>query len=272
MAERLGAIDGVVGIALGGSLARGTADARSDVDIGIFYRPERPPSLTALDALAKEIDDRHRPGLVTDYGEWGPWINGGAWLQIDGRHVDWLYRDLDRVGRTVEDCRAGRITCDYQPGHPHGFHNHIYMAEVHFARPLYDPHGVLTELRARTDPYPPALRAAIVDRYLWEAGFALDVAESPAERGDTFHVTGCLFRSVACLIQVLFALNERYFVNEKGSLVAVKSFAVQPPRFYEVASEVLAQPGGEAGALRAGLTRLRELVAEVRELERRGLS
>jgi hypothetical protein len=81
-----------------------------------------------------------------------------------------------------------------------------------------DPDGVLAERKARTSPYPQAHGRAIVRRYLWEAGFALQTATGAARRGDLAYVSGCLFRAVACLVQVLFAVNGRWFVNEKGSV------------------------------------------------------
>jgi hypothetical protein len=37
-------------------------------------------------------------------------------------------------------------------------------------------------------------------------------------------------------VQALFALNERYFVNEKGSVGAADSFAIRPEGFGEVAA------------------------------------
>ncbi len=264
IAGRLGGIDGVVGVALGGSLARGSADAHSDADIGIYYRAERPPSVRALDSLAEELDDRHRPGLVTEYGEWGPWVNGGAWLEIGGRRVDWLYRDLGKVRAAIDDCRAGRVTCDYQAGHPHGFHNHIYMAEAHLNVPLHDPESVLGEIRALTAPYPEPMRSALVDRYLWEASFALDVATKPAERGDEFHLLGSLFRSVACLVQVLFAVNREYFVNEKGAVAAIERFGQRPERFASSVHRIL-EPSADA-APRQRLAVARALIEEVRPL------
>ena len=266
VAVRLSRIEGIVAVALGGSWARGEAHPDSDVDLGLYYEPERPPSVGALQKLARELDDRHLPDLATDFGEWGPWINGGAWLQIDGRRVDWLYRDLGRVRQVLEDCRAGRITCDYQPGHPHGFHNYIYMGEVFYAEPLYDPKGVLTKLKALTVPYPPKLKQAIIEKYLWEAGFALGTARKSAKRSDVFYVVGCLFRCVACLVQVLFALNERYFLNEKGSAQAVDAFAYRPEGFGEAVTAVLAQPGDTAAKLRASLQRMENLRKEVQNL------
>lgn len=266
IADHLGGIEGVTAVTLGGSWARQEADSGSDIDLGIYYYPAHPPSIDALRWLAAELDDRHSPAAVTGLGEWGPWINGGAWLVIEGRRLDWLYRDLERVEWTIVECRAGRPSCDYQPGHPHGFHNHMYLGEIHYGRPLFDPDGILAGLTRSVAAYPPALKRALIDRYLWEAGFALDTSRKSAARGETFHVAGSLFRSAACLVQTLFALNARYFVNEKGSIRAIDSFARRPSAFGETVSAVLARPGGSAEQLRVSIGRLEELVEAVREL------
>jgi hypothetical protein len=113
---------------------------------------------------------------LAGFGGWGPWINGGAWTRIQGTKLDLLYRDLRLVDRVLDDCAAGRTTCDYQPGHPHGFHSHMYAGEVHHGLALHDPEGALEERQARTSPYPAALAATIVRRYRWEAGFAVTTA------------------------------------------------------------------------------------------------
>jgi len=266
VALRVGQIEGVVAVALGGSLARHEAHPDSDVDLGIYYRPEDPPSVEELRRLAEELDDRHPQDAATNLGEWGPWINGGAWLWIGGQRGDWLYRDLDRVEEVFSESRAGRSTCHYQPGHPHGFHNHIYMGEVHFCRPLFDPENELVALKGQTTEYPPRLRAAIVEKYLWEAQFALESGGKSAGRGDVFYVSGCAFRCVACLVQVLFALNESYFVNEKGSVETVGTFSLKPPGFGEVVETVMGGTGRSSADLEESIERLGELVAEVRAL------
>ena len=147
VALRLGKIERVVAVALGGSCARGTAGKGSDVDLGIYYWPSKPPSVELFRRLACDLHDDSSPPEVTDFGEWGPWVNGGAWLRIHGLKVDWLYRDLERVSKVVADCYRGVATCDYYLGHPHGFHNHIYLAETHYCRPLHDPSAVLRELK-----------------------------------------------------------------------------------------------------------------------------
>src|SRR5262249_49218380 len=173
IAARLAEVEGVVAVALGGSCARPGADEHADVDLGIYYHPERPLAVEALRVLAAELDERGTPDAVTDVGAWGPWINGGAWLRVGARRVHSLYRDLARVATTIEDCRAGRTTCDHQLGHPDGFHNHIYAAEVHHAVPLFDPLTALATLQQRVATYPRALKRALVAKHVFEAEFWL---------------------------------------------------------------------------------------------------
>ncbi|WP_437286090.1 nucleotidyltransferase domain-containing protein [Sorangium sp. So ce406] len=286
VAGRLGAVPGVAAVVLGGSLSRGEGHPDSDIDLGIYYEPERPPDLEVLRALARELcaggaGDAVAPlakelhgnvpeDVVTPIGAWGPWINGGAWLDIEGRRVDWLYRDLARVRRVIAECRAGQVMCDYQPGHPHGFFNAIYMAEVHDCRPLVDPEGALGPLKALVTPYPPLLRRALIDRFLWEAGFALDTAKKAGRRGDVLYVSGCLFRAAACLVQALFALNERYLSNEKGAVQRTRALPRCPERFADRVEAALAAPGQGAEALLGSLGRMEALARETRDLCRQG--
>ena len=265
VAARVGALDGVAAVALGGSLARGRGDAQSDVDLGIYYDPARLFSIEALRALVTELDDRHAPELV-GLGGWGPWINGGAWTRMRGVKLDLLYRDLRLVDRVLDDCEAGRITCDYQPGHPHGFHNHMYAGEVHHGLALHDPDGALADRKTRTSPYPPALGPAFVRRHLWEADFAVQTAAGAARRGDLAYVSGCLFRSVACLVQVLFAVNGHWFVNEKGSVAEAAKLPRTPPGFTAGVEEALSGLRPDPAGLAAALDTMANLTARVREL------
>src|SRR4051794_10449225 len=95
IANRLTEVDGVVGVCLGGSRASGTHGPDSDLDLGLYYRP--PLDTAALRLLAARLTGG--PVDVTEPGGWGPWVDGGGWLTVDGHRVDWIYRDLDRVHR-----------------------------------------------------------------------------------------------------------------------------------------------------------------------------
>jgi hypothetical protein len=227
IAAALAAVPGVTAVALGGSRATGTADAWSDYDFGLYYGPQ-PIDIAALRSAIAELEGMRRADAVTEIGEWGPWINGGGWLTIDDRRVDLLYRDLTRVRGAVEDCARGSVTRDYQPGHPHAFVSAIYCGEVAECRPLVDSAGALAELKRLAVPYPRELGPALVRTFLWEIDFAIAIAGKSAERGDMAYVLGCAFRAVACLCQVLFALNQRYLLNEKGAVGRIETLARRP--------------------------------------------
>ncbi|MEO8607868.1 MAG: nucleotidyltransferase domain-containing protein [Chloroflexota bacterium] len=266
IATELSAVEGIIGVVLGGSRARGDAHPDSDIDLGIYYHPDKPPSLDTLRALAARLDDRRSGEVVTNFGEWGPWINGGGWLDIEGQRVDWLYRDYALVKQVIDECCAGNPRVFYQVGHPHGFWTSIYMGEVHLCQPLADPQGALAELKALTNPYPPVLKKAMIERNVWEAGFALDTSRKAAARGDVLYVSGNLFRCAACLVQVIFALNERYCINEKGALKLAASFPICPPDFEAAIANVLANLGNTPHNLSESLDRLAHLMEQVRIL------
>ena len=224
----LRSIEGITAISLGGSRARGNHTNKSDVDLGIYYNKENQPDLIALNRLAYELDDKHRVNLITAIGGWGKWINGGGWLQVQDVGVDFLYRDLAKVNRVIDDCHAGQITIDYQPGHPHGFVSSIYMGEIAICQVLHDPDGVLEALKFKTKPYPVSLKQATIDTFAWEISFSLVVAKKAIARNDVVYAAGCCFRSVACMNQILFALNEDYLLNEKGAVAIAAKFAICP--------------------------------------------
>jgi hypothetical protein len=230
LAERLVAVDGVVAVALGGSRARGTHRPDSDYDLGLYYRGAL--DLHSLRALAGDTE-------LTDPGGWGPWVNGGGWLTIDGVRVDWLYRDLDRVHRIWRDCQDGRYEVGIQPGHPLGFYSHAYAGEVALSKVLADPSGELTELREETQTYPPALAAALVAG-LWEAGFLLDNAPKGS---DPTYAAGCLFRAIGVMCHALHGKDGRWLINEKGMVASAADLPSAPDGFGKAAHGVLAQVG-----------------------------
>ena len=194
---RVARVAGIEAIVLGGSRARGTADAHSDIDLGLYYNSRQPFRLIDLERAARSLDDRGAHGLVTALGAWGPGVNGGGWLRIDGRHVDFLYRDLAAVRTGIDECRAGDPKTVYQLGHPYGFHNQIYAGEINCCRILFDRGGKVARLKRMAARYPEKLRRAIARKHLFDAAFELAIADKPALRGDVMYVAGCLFRAAS---------------------------------------------------------------------------
>ncbi|WP_030208853.1 nucleotidyltransferase domain-containing protein [Streptomyces bikiniensis] len=259
IAARLSEVEGVVGVCLGGSRARGTHSPASDFDLGLYYR--RPLDTDALRRIAAELTGG--PVEVTEPGGWGPWVDGGGWLTVDGHHVDWIYRDLDRVRRVREECEAGRFEFGAQPGHPLGFFSPSYAGELALGRVLSDPTGELRALRERVRPYPDALRTALVENACWEAPFTLACARKGAARGDVFYVAGCLFRAVGLLVHALHAHAGSWVLNEKGAVREADGLPAAPPDFADRAHRLFAAPGTDPASLAAVLDEADALTAEV---------
>jgi predicted nucleotidyltransferase len=264
--DRVRKIDGVAAIVLGGSRARGTADEKSDIDLGIYYDGDRPFSTAALGEAARELDDRHADGLVTSFGEWGPGVNGGGWLEIRAHHVDFLYREMGAVRAAIEDCSAGRVRSVHQLGHPLGFQMQIYAGEVSVCRPLFAASGALAELKSLVREYPEKFRIAAASKHQFDAEFEISIAAKPAARADVMYVAGCLFRAAGFMTLVLYALNRRFFLNEKGALAESRGFAIKPARFHDIVASVLGSVGISAAELSASVVSFQSLAAELRRL------
>lgn len=259
-------IPGIVGIVLGGSRARGTNHKDSDIDIGIYYNESEGFKVSEIDKIATKLDDEHRVNLVSSLGEWGPWVNAGGWLVIQGYHVDFIFRDVKCVSKVIDECINGKISSNYQTGHPHAYLNSMYMGEVAICKILDDPENKITELKEKTIPYPENLRNAIIDWYMFEASFSLMISKSNINKDDISYVCGHCFRSVSSLNQVLFALNNEYCINEKKAVKMIDAFKTKPQNYKKRIDELITLISFNESNTRKGVEILEELVNETKDL------
>ena len=76
LAHDLSALRGAVAVVLGGSRALGTNRPDSDWDLGLYYHS----SQRAIDP--NDLRGLGDIGHVSELGEWGAIMNGGAWLTV----------------------------------------------------------------------------------------------------------------------------------------------------------------------------------------------
>jgi hypothetical protein len=259
LATPLLSVSGIVAVVLGGSRARGTHRPDSDIDLGLYYRGTL--DVDALRALAAR--QAGGPVEVTAPGAWGPGVNGGSWLHLQGHRVDWIYRDLDRVQRVWDDCRRGRYEVGIQAGHPLGFYSHAYAGEAALCRVLVDPGREVTELQARTRRYPAALGDALVEG-LWEAGFAAQGARQGAAGADPAYVAGCVFRALGVACHALHGHARRWLIHEKAMVASTGRLAGAPTGFVERVRAIVGRIGASPHELAHTVARAEALIAEVR--------
>jgi hypothetical protein len=242
LVEQLRTIPGVAAIALGGSYASGTQHEGSDLDIGLYYRQDRPFAIAAIRQVAESASTA-KPATLTGFYDWGRWVNGGAWIQTAQGKADFLYRNLDQIRQTIAEAQQGIVHHDYDQQPAYGFYSVIYLAEVQICIPLYDPDQLLAGLKQQVAVYPPRLKERVVADSLWSAEFTLIHARGFAARGDVYNTAGCLTRVAANLTQALFALNETYFIRDKQVMEVLATFLLLPAGYVQQLSTLLSCPG-----------------------------
>jgi len=262
LAKRLGAIHGIRAVVLGGSHARGRARPGSDIDLGVLYSEADPFSIQSIRELAEDVNDTAGP-VVTGFYEWGPWVNGGAWLTVVGQRVDFVYRNLEHLERVIADSEAGRYELHYAQQPPFGFFSATYLGEIATCIPLFDPEVRMELLKRRVANYPEALRRAVVQDYLWMAELGLTAfAGKFAKRSDSYGTAACLTCAVNQLILALFALNRRYPMNDKTALEEIAEFERAPQEFGPRVQNTLARLGLSAEELGKAVESIRQLHRE----------
>ena len=205
--ERVSGIDGVVAVALGGSRAAGVERPDSDWDFGLYYRGHI--DTAAIRRIGWE-------GQVFEPGEWGGGImNGGAWLDIDGRRVDLIYRDLDEVEHWVAEADAGRFRKELLAFFVAGIPTYVLAGELAINRVLV---GTLP-----CPAYSDALATEAERRWHIDAMASLDFGRRAyATRGETIGAAGMLVRAVVeeshsrLAAQHEWALNEKHIADRAG--------------------------------------------------------
>jgi predicted nucleotidyltransferase len=229
IAARYGRLPQVEAVALGGSLASGTADQGSDIDLYVYLREEVPVSVRASIATARaeyaEVDNRF----------WEPgdeWIDAETGIHVDVmfRTVEWIEEQLNRVLRRHE-ASVGYSTCFW--------HN------VVSSRVLYDRGGWFQALQQEAkQPYPEELRRAIVAKnypILWRSASSYKYQlERAVARGDLVSVNHRVAALLASYFDILFAVNRMPHPGEKRLVeIAVEQCEKLPAGMARQVSELI---------------------------------
>lgn len=231
-------IDGVAAIVLGGSHAIGMATESSDLDIGIYYTEDKPFDIQEIRKVAESIAHGDHP-VVTGFYEWGRWVNGGAWIKTAKIDVDFLYKNIRQISETIEQAQRGIWEIDFEQQPPYGFFSVILLAETHYCRSLYDPAGIIENLKKSVKVYPQKLKESIIQQALWSAEFAIWQGRGFAKKQEAYNALGCLTRAANRIVMALFAINELYPLGDKRALQILESAPKRPENLTEIVSSML---------------------------------
>ncbi len=230
---------GKYAISIGGSQGKGRSDSRSDVDYRLFCEHDITQQQYA--PIAEAVERWGRRGVTVD----------GVWVRVIGRIDAALERWLN--GELVPEDMVWTVWGYY------------LLPDIYHQAVVEDPYGLIRDWKRRLAVYPPALKRAVLNKHLsslryWRNDYHY---RSKVERGDVVFLAGLSARLVHDMAQVLFALNETYFVGDGQNLDFVAKFRIVPPAFAEKVREAL-YPSSTAGDLfRGQYNTLIELIDEV---------
>jgi len=255
-------VPGIAAIVLGGSHAAGYATEQSDLDIGLYYFEKTPFNIEHVREIANRFSTQGLP-LVTGYYEWGPWVNGGAWITTTVGKVDFIYRNIDQVQQTITDAVNGIWHHHFDQQPPYGFRSVIYLGETQVCKPLFDPDNVLQKLKAQITPYPAQLKATVLSDCLWLSEFTFLQCYGFANAADTYNTLGCFTRITNYLIHALFALNETYPLGDKRAMKIITMLKRSPHNMADRLNHLLGHAGTQAHELIASTDLLKILWQEI---------
>jgi hypothetical protein len=259
---RMWEVGGAKAVSVLGGGTNGIARGDADLEVLCLYRDAQPLDTDALRVALDSVNDTVGP-VVTDLGGWGPWMNGGAQLTVGSYRIDLLYRSIDRYETTIAQAREGHAEHDWLQLPPYGFPSVSYLGEIDLSLAVLDPRDVFHDLKEQVRPYPLALKRNLINGFLWGAQHTLDTIRLSAARNDVFAAMGGLTRAAAMLSFALYAMNERYYIADKGALDVMASFAIVPPQCHARIHDALREPH-----LPGAVDQINAVVEEARNLSK----
>lgn len=248
----LSGVVGVCAVGLGGSRSLGIADQNSDYDIVVFQQRR------------DDIDSAALTSAIERISESPPRVTGKlalAEFTVRGRKIELLFRRLDTIAAEIEAARQGRFNRVIHPLHPGGFLSTVMVSYLTYVLPVWDPEGLLARLNETARPYPDLLRQRMIATFRNEAGLGLIHASKVRRADEPAYLLGLYSRVVSAWLLVLFALNRRYPVIDKGAIRLIMSFPEHPVNFQGRVARILSD--GAAGNLQRARAEAWQLQREV---------
>ena len=215
---------GRMAIGIGGSRAKGRTDGHSDYDFRLY------------------ADRFVGAGDVHDAPEYRPFAEAMQRWESRGIHIDGTWpRLIGVIDDEVDQWLAGTARPTDLDWAIWGYY---LPTDLVHQRIIHDPDGVMAGWKARLAQYPQALRDRLLAQNLrllryWRDDYHY---ESKVARGDLVFLAGLAARLVHATLQVVFALNRRWFPGDGWNLALAAGLPVQPPDMAARITAILTPP------------------------------
>lgn len=204
VAQYVHGLVGVEAVMLGGSLARGAADAQSDIDLHVFCTGM--PAESDRQALITSWPDVQHPPLIEPACD--TVLIGGAMMHI--RY--WLSEEVDRQ----LEFRAGADL------------NRLLAEEMQIGEALFDPDGRIRSWKQQTDAPPRALIAAMIEQARLRRPLFSTLWQQAAARHDVIHQYCLINQAVHDWLTALYIRNGRFISTPRWTHREMASLPIIP--------------------------------------------
>jgi predicted nucleotidyltransferase len=230
-------------VAISGSYGKGTHDSSSDIDFRL-YADDIPATFAEMGAAIQEPKE-----------EWGR-----KGIKVD----DFWPRKISDIDLTLEKLCGGQINTKYPVWTVWGYQ---LLSDIYNQQALEDPDSIVVNWKMRLCEYPPKLKQAVLRKHLgslqyWRKDYHY---ASKVQRDDIVFAAGLSTKLIHAIVQVLFALNETYYVGDGQNLEFVSDFRYQPPEVVRRIRESL-YPCPSENTLAKQRQMLLELIDDVERL------
>ncbi|MCL2361070.1 MAG: DUF4037 domain-containing protein [Defluviitaleaceae bacterium] len=232
---------GPCAIALAGAHAKGVSDEHSDLDYYLLVDEVLP--YEELQALLLTVADKDAPWYITP--DFDMTVYGGVIdFRYKGTPVETTVHTVARVKQRVEESLEGRFEIFPEIWTIGGYYTYVYLSELDFIKPIWDPDGVLAAYKEQIKVYPEKLRKSIIECFMDRAGIWLDNFhyESAIARKDFIYTGPIVIQTVLNMAQVIFAINKVYFTGDKKIGAALEKLPYCPALLLENLESLFSAP------------------------------
>jgi hypothetical protein len=201
-----GFAQGRYAVSVGGSYGKGSSDAGSDVDFRLYADRIAGTHAEIESAISSPMKEWAKRGIQVD----GVWSRSVA--EVDAALAGWL---------------AGTLKPDAYVWTIWGYH---LLPDLYYQKAIEDPFGLIAGWKEKIRVYPKALKEAILNKHMaslryWRNDYHY---VNKVRRQDIVFLAGLSARLVHDIMQVLFAVNEVYFVGDGQNLEFAAQFTYKP--------------------------------------------
>ena len=217
---RLSEIECISGIVLGGSRGIGVASKHSDYDIALYLDSnKRISNELLLKHIPVEAKLTVHPALISGY--------------IGVHKFELFQKSLPKVEQEIENNRQGKFQWFVSPLLPFGDLSYRQVSHLVNSEILWERNNQLQHTIEKVTPLPRLFIKSVINHFTKSINNNLIHLDKINKHDDQYHFISLVGSTLFCYINILYVINNRYPIIEKGNWMAATKLEYSPPKLME---------------------------------------